>query len=68
MVVYIGGNMYSWAEARISERTSQLRTTMDEARAHAEHVYQRQFRDAAAAYELQYAHAAAEAERRKQEN
>ena len=59
--------MYSWAEERISEITSQLRTTMDEAHAYAESVYQRHFREAAAAYELQYAHAAAEAERRNQE-
>ena len=59
--------MYSWAEARISDRTSQLRATMDEAHAHAEGVYHRQFREAAAAYELQYAHAAAEVERRSQD-
>ena len=60
-------NMYSWAEARISERTSQLQTTMGEAHAYAESVYQQQFREAATAYELQYASAAAEVERRNQE-
>ena len=59
-------NMYSWAEARTSDREAQLHATMEEAHAHAEHVYHRQFREAAAAYESQYAHLAAEVERRNQ--
>ena len=52
-------NMYSWAEARISDRDAQLHASMEEAHAHAETIYHRQFRDATAAYESQYAQHAA---------